>query len=265
MNKKDDENVSLPPNQGEGGDGGKLDALRDQTPSSSPLVRGRSVEIVPAILRTTYEKIAEDWEKVARAARHIQIDVTDGIFAGEKSFLDIKRLEHLPASPAGDPPNGRIELHMMVQTPAEYVEDIIDLNPARCVFHIEAFLGTMDLPFVYNTIGEYTSAEMGIAINPDTNIDRLTEYLPIVQYVLFMGYTPGFAGQEINPNVFKKISDFHIAHPAITIAVDGHVDKATIPQYAKAGASIFCSNTAIFGAGNPEENMKQLALLAASA
>lgn len=212
------------------------------------------IEIVPAILKTTYEAITQDWEKVG-SAPHVHIDITDGIFAGNKSFLDISRLADLPDS-------HKIELHMMVQTPADYVDDIIDLNPGRCVFHIEAFLGTMDLPFVYNTVGEYTSAEMGVAINPDTDIARLTEYLPLVQYVLFMGYKPGFAGQEINPDIFKKIADFHTKNPAVTIAVDGHVDKETIQHYAQAGASIFCSNTAIFGAGNVEENIKQLTLLA---
>ena len=213
------------------------------------------IEIVPAILKTTYEKIEEDWNKVADTAEHIQIDITDGIFAGNESFMDIPRLADLPQSQ-------KIELHMMVQTPADYVEDIIDLNPSRCVFHIEAFLGTMDLPFVYNTVGEYTSAEMGVAINPDTDISRLTEYLPLVQYVLFMGYKPGFAGQDIDPEIFKKIADFHEKNPAIKIAVDGHVDKETISQYAKAGASIFCANSSVFKIGNPEENMKQLALLA---
>lgn len=217
-----------------------------------------NIEIVPAILKTTYEKIEADWNKVADTSEHIQIDITDGIFAGNESFMDIPRLADLSQSQ-------KIELHMMVQTPADYVEDIIDVNPSRCVFHIEAFLGTMDLPFVYNTVGEYTSAEMGVAINPDTDASRLTEYLPLVQYVLFMGYTPGFAGQDINPDIFKKIADFHTKNPAVKISVDGHVDKETIQDYAKAGASIFCANSSIFKAGNPTENIKQLELLAQSA
>ena len=215
------------------------------------------IEIVTAILKTTYEAIAEDWQKVTQSADHIHIDITDGIFAGNESFMDIPRLADLSDS-------HKIELHMMVQTPAEYVEDIIELNPGRCIFHLETFLGTMDLPFVYNTVGEYTSAEMGIAINPDTELDRLTEYLPLVQYVLFMGYNPGFAGQDINPEIFKKITDFHAINPVIKIAVDGHVNKETIEHYAQSGASIFCANSAIFKGGNPEENIKQLTLLAKS-
>jgi ribulose-phosphate 3-epimerase len=151
---------------------------------------------------------------------------------------------------------------MMVQTPADFVDDIIELNPARCVFHIESFVGTNDLPFVYNTIGEHTSTELGLAINPDTPIDRLTEYLPIVQYILFMGYNPGISNQPMNPIVIQKIAAFHSKYPHIPIAVYGHVDKQTIADYASVGVSIFGANTAIFEAGNPGENIRQLELLA---
>lgn len=214
-----------------------------------------TLEIVPAILRTTFETIAEDWNKVVDVSNHIHIDVIDGIFAGEKGFLDIPRLLDLPQS-------DKIELHMMVQTPGDFVDDVIELNPGRCVFHIEAFQGKLDLPFVYNTIGEYTSTELGLAINPDTSLERLEEYLPIVQYVLFMGYQPGIANQPIDSAVFTKIKNFHAAHPTMVLAADGHVGKDTAQDYVRAGVSKLCANTAIFGAGNPAENIEQLSLLA---
>ncbi len=218
---------------------------------------GEDFEIIPAILRATFEGIAEDFRRVEERASHIQIDVTDGVFAGNRGFLDIARLGDLNAH--------KIELHMMVQTPADFVDEIIDLNPSRCVFHIEAFLGTMDLPFVYNTIGEYTSAEMGIAINPNTPIDRIREFLPIVQYVLFMGYNPGIANQPIVPSVFETIRTFHKQYEAIPLAADGHVAPDTIGSYARAGVSRFCANTAIFRNGDPNENMENLLTLAQEA
>lgn len=215
----------------------------------------KTIEIVPAILRTTFEKIAEDWNTVVDVADHIHIDIMDGVFTGEKGFLDILHLQDLPDS-------HKIELHMMVQTPGDFVDDIIDLNPGRCVFHIEAFHGKLDLPFVYNTIGEYTSAEMGIAINPETDSERLREYLPLVQYVLFMGYKPGRANQPINTDVFKKIQTFHEANPTIAISADGHVGKDTIQSYVQSGATTLCANTALFGGGDVQENLEQLYLIA---
>lgn len=215
----------------------------------------RNVEIVPAILRKSFESIEEDWNRVVHHVHHVQIDVTDGIFAGDGTFRDLSRLKKLPM-------NDKIELHMMVQSPADYVDDVIELNPARCVFHIESFVGTNDVPFVYNTVGEETSAELGLTVNPDTPTERIYEYLPYIQYVLFMGYNPGYANQPMHPLVLPKIAAFHSKYPHIPIEVDGHVGKETIAAYANVGASIFCANTAIFGGGDPGENIRQLELLA---
>jgi ribulose-phosphate 3-epimerase len=214
-----------------------------------------SVEIVPAILRTTHEKIVEDWNQVKDAAEHIQLDVADGIFAGDPTFRDIPRFKQLANSE-------KIELHMMVHTPANFVDDIIDLSPARCVFHLEAFIGTGDIEEVYSRLRGGTAAELGLAINPSTPNQRLEEYLELINYVMFMGINPGWAGQPFKPIVYRKIGAFKDQHPEITIAVDGHVTKETVQPYVKAGARILGTNSAIFKQGNPVENYQQLKLLA---
>ncbi len=216
------------------------------------------VEIVPAILRKTYEQIEADWDKVREAVMHIQIDVTDGIFAGEPTFREVRRLKRLAESE-------KCELHMMVHTPANFVDDIVDLAPARCIFHLEAFSGTNDLVFVYEKLREVTQSELALALNPETPNGRLEEYLDLIDYVLFMGYNPGWANQSLNPVVYRKIGQFKDQHADRPVAVDGHVDKETVEPYVKAGASILCANTSIFGQGNPVENYQQLKLLAAAA
>jgi ribulose-phosphate 3-epimerase len=218
----------------------------------------RAPEVVPAILRTTYEKIAEDWETVRELADHIQIDVTDGIFAGDRTFQDIRRLKQLTESE-------KTELHLMVHTPAYFVDDVIDLSPARCIFHLESFAGTDDAVAVYEKLRGETQTELALALSPESPTERLEEYLRLLDYVLFMGYNPGWANQPINPAVFRKIGAFHDKHPSMTIAVDGHVDRETIEPYVKAGATILCANTSIFSKGDPRENLRQLSLLAEAA
>jgi pentose-5-phosphate-3-epimerase len=216
------------------------------------------IEVVPAILRKTFESIQKDWQQVQHVSDHIQIDITDGIFAGDGTYREIRRFKQLPESQ-------KIELHMMVHTPGNYVDDIIDLNPARCVFHLESFSGTNDIRFVYEKLRETTRTELALALNPESPADRLVEYLDLIHYVLFMGYNPGWANQPLNPMVFVKIGQWREQHPELPIAVDGHVDKETIGEYVKVGASILCTNTAIFKAGNPAENYRQLQLLAQAA
>lgn len=234
-----------------------------KTPTVSPPYqggdeRGGPIEIVPAILRKTWEKIEEDWQKIYKLPDHVQIDITDGIFAGEGTFREIRRFKKLPESQ-------KIELHMMVHTPSNFVEDIIDLNPARVVFHLEAFEGTNDIKLVYKTLREKTQAQLALALNPESPNERLEEYLALLDYILFMGYNPGYANQPINEMVFMKIGQFYDKHRGMPIAVDGHVDKESVPKYVRAGATILCANTSIFGSGDPRENYDQLRLLANSA
>lgn len=216
--------------------------------------KSMSVEIVPAILRKTFEDIQADWEKIHSVAKHIQIDITDGIFAGDKSFLDLRRLQKL--NPA------QLELHLMVHTPANFVDDVLDILPARCIFHVESFAGTHDLKFIYTKLREAKQIQLALALNPESPTAWIEEQLPLVNYVLFMGYNPGWANQPINPIVFNKIKEFHAKHKDLPIAVDGHVDKTTVEHYVKSGARILCANTAIFDAGDPKENYEQLRLLA---
>lgn len=215
----------------------------------------KTIEIVPAILRATYEGIEEDWHKVETLSTHIQIDVTDGIFAGESTFRDVRRFRRLPQS-------DKIELHMMVHTPGNFADDVIDLNPARCIFHLESFEGTNDITFVYEKLRQETQSELALALNPESPIDRLEEHLHLIDYVMFMGYNPGLPGQPINPAVFMNIGQFCDKHPDIPIAADGHVGLDTVEQYVRAGATILCANTAIFTRESPAENYQQLFLKA---
>ncbi|MEX1997588.1 MAG: hypothetical protein WEA04_02850 [Candidatus Andersenbacteria bacterium] len=217
-----------------------------------------NVEIVPAILRRTYEKIEADWNTIQVVAHHVQIDITDGIFAGDGSFRDLPRFKRLVNSE-------KIELHLMVHTPAHYVDGVVDLNPARCVFHLEAFSGTNDLQFIYQKLRAETQAQLALAINPESPTARLEEFLPLLDYVLFMGYNPGWANQPLNPIVYNKIRSFREQHADFPVAVDGHVNRETIEPFIRAGAGILCANTAIFGQGEPVENYRQLTLLAEAA
>ena len=214
----------------------------------------RSIEIVPALLRKSFEDIESDWGKVVDFAPHIQIDVTDGIFAGDGTYRELRRFKQLPQSE-------KIELHMMVHTPGNFVDDVIDLRPARVIFHLESFEGTGDIEFVYKKLRQDTQAELALALNPESPNERLDEYVDLLDYVLFMGYNPGWANQPINELVFNKIRHFTEKYSNVPVAVDGHVSKETIVDYVQAGATILCANTAIFGSGNIQENYTQLKLL----
>ncbi|HBE90020.1 MAG: hypothetical protein A3E37_00120 [Candidatus Andersenbacteria bacterium RIFCSPHIGHO2_12_FULL_46_9] len=218
----------------------------------------KALEVVPAILRKTYEALLEDWHKVCRFADHVQIDITDGIFAGNGTFREIRRFKQLENSQ-------KIELHLMVHQPAAYVDDVCDLNPARCILHLESFAGTGDLAGVFETLRNETQSELALAVNPRSPRERLNEYLGMIDYVMFLAVDPGYANQPFDQNIYQRIGAFREQYKEWPIAVDGHVNKETIVPLVKAGATILCTNTAIFSQGDPVENLTQLKLLAESA
>jgi len=218
-----------------------------------------SIEIVPAILRRTYEGVAADWQRVYELAPHIQIDITDGVFAGDGTFRELRRFKRLPVSE-------KIELHMMAHNPGHYVDDIADLNPARCAFHIEAFADGGHLNATYRALRQRTSSELGLAINPDTPTMWLEEQLSRIDYVLFLAVNPGWGGAPLQKKVFQKIKEFHDRHPDLPIAVDGSVNTDTVIDFVTAGARILCANSAIFtNKKTPREAILQLQHIANAA
>lgn len=217
-----------------------------------------ALEIVPAILSPSFETMARHWAAVIDEVDHVQLDVTDGIFAGAGTFRDIARFAEL-----GD--LAKMELHLMVQPPADYVNAVMLLKPARCAFHLEAFESIEALTFVYQKLREVSGIELGLALNPATPYTRIEPVLNLIDYVLFLGVYPGQFGQSLAPEVPKKISAFHAMHPHFPIAVDGHVGRDTIEIFVQSGARILCIHSAIFGSGVPKENIIQLRLLAEAA
>lgn len=203
-----------------------------------------TIEIVPAILRRTYEGILEDWQKVVELAPTIQIDITDGVFAGDGTFRELRQFKHLPEY-------NKLELHLMVHNPDHYLADITALNPARTVFHIEAFADGGHIDTTYRTLRESTSSLLGLAINPDTPSAWLEEQLPRIDYILFLAVNPGWGGAPLQRKVFRKIQEFHQQHPDVTVAVDGGVSTTTIKDFITAGATILCANSAIFKSNQP--------------
>ncbi|PIT97725.1 MAG: hypothetical protein COT71_04565 [Candidatus Andersenbacteria bacterium CG10_big_fil_rev_8_21_14_0_10_54_11] len=212
-------------------------------------------EVVPAILRPTFAEIATDWNAVVRHAEHVQIDITDGIFAGTGTFRDLIQFRQLPAAQ-------KIELHLMVHDPLSYRDAIRKLAPARCVFHVEAFPDARAVQDLYDELRRVPGIALGLAINPTTPLTALDPVIDAIDYILFMGYEPGQANQPLQPDVLKNISTFQQQHGHVPIAVDGHVTRKTIPDYLRAGAKILCANTAIFGIGDPAENIRILRTIA---
>lgn len=76
--------------------------------------------------------------------------------------------------------------------------------------------------------------------------------------VLIMTVEPGFGGQKFMASELPKVAALRKRYPDLDIEVDGGIGPATIDQAADAGANVIVSGSAVFGAKDPADVIRQL-------
>lgn len=76
--------------------------------------------------------------------------------------------------------------------------------------------------------------------------------------VLVMTVHPGFGGQKFMASELPKVTALRERYPDLNIEVDGGLGVGTVDQAAEAGANVIVAGSAIFGAQDPADVIKQL-------
>jgi len=101
-----------------------------------------------------------------------------------------------------------------------------------------------------------------VVLNPATRVDLLVDILPMVHHVLIMSVNPGYGGQEFIPFSLNKIRRLAQLRQelglAFKIEVDGGVAHDTVAQVVQAGEELLVAGNAVFGAGHPERDARDL-------
>ena len=164
------------------------------------------------------------------SADAIHIDLIDGIYAGTKNF----DINHLPEIFKDN--RKPIDIHMMVNRPSGYLNDLLKLKPICIYIHPSTEPSAFGLLNELNNYG----IKRGLVINPDEEIPSFSHYFPYVDRVLLMSVTPGKGGQKFLDNTkdrlqelisFKKDNDFEIY-------VDGGINDETIKEVLNADGVI---------------------------
>lgn len=172
------------------------------------------------------------------SADAIHVDLIDGIYAGTKNF----DINHLPEIFKDN--RKPIDIHMMVNRPSGYLNDLLKLKPICIYIHPSTEPSAFGLLNELNNYG----IKRGLVINPDEEIPSFSHYFPYVDRVLLMSVTPGKGGQKFLDNTkdrlqelisFKKDNDFEIY-------VDGGINDETIKEVLNAdgviSGSFICMN-----------------------
>ncbi len=199
-----------------------------------------NLHIAPSILAADFARLGEQIGAAeAAGADLIHFDVMDGRFVpnitmGPVILKAARRSTTLP-----------IDVHLMIVEPDHLLETFAAAGASRIDVHWEA------CPNLHRTLQAIKAlgCEAGVAINPHTPANFLSEIMHMIDAVLVMTVNPGFGGQEFLPETLPKIRALRqmVDGRKIDVAVDGGVNAETVGQVVEAGANMLVVGSAIFG------------------
>ncbi len=202
------------------------------------------MEIATSLLNVKEEESVHTFYRLETAhTDYFHIDVMDGKFVKndtvEKMKIYSDNLKNITNIP--------LDVHLMTLNVKEYV-DIFSPNEPNCItFHIEATKDKEEVINLINYIKQYS--KVGIAISPNTPVENIYEYLPLIHSVMVMTVEPGEGGQSLIPETIekiKKIREYIDSNNLDTeIEVDGGVNLDNIKMLKDAGADIAVAGTSI--------------------
>lgn len=144
-----------------------------------------------------------------------------------------------------------LHVHLMVDNPEKWIGRIKVKSGDIFIFHYEAIKDFQKIKVLIELI-KNQKCLVGIAINPDTSIEKVFDYLFLVDHILLMSVDPGFSGQKFIPEVIEKVQpliSFKENHDLnFKIGMDGGIGLDNIGMLAKRGVKQFGVASAIFSA-----------------
>lgn len=210
-------------------------------------------EIAPSILSADFTRLAEEIAAVREGgAGLLHVDVMDGHFVpnitiGLPVVASIRKVTDMI-----------VDTHLMISEPGRYAAEFAKVGADMVSVHVEADY------HLHRTLGSIrdAGAKAGIAINPATPIETLTEALPYADFVLLMSVNPGFGGQRFIPTMIDKLrrlrSLIDDRDLQVKIEIDGGIDASNIGEIVKAGAELIVAGSAVYGRGDAAEAVRGL-------
>jgi ribulose-phosphate 3-epimerase len=204
-------------------------------------------EIVPGILEKEWDSIEEKLEQAKKFAKTVHIDLIDGKFASNTTFMD-------PAPFAKYSKDLILEVHMMVEDPRKYLKPFAEAGFTRFLGHIEK------MPSVSDFVAEaQLYGEVGIALDGPTD-KSIVDTIPLSDLDCVTVYTcqqVGFTGAQFDERKLDKVRLIK-TRSQIPVEVDGGVKDTTILFGKSAGAVRFVATSFIWNAQDPKVAYERL-------
>jgi ribulose-phosphate 3-epimerase len=209
--------------------------------------------IAPSILAADFTQLGDAIEMINRSqADWIHCDVMDGKFVPNISFgmpvlEQVKKIAQKP-----------LDVHLMIVEPERYLSTFQQCGADILTVHIEACV------HLHRTLSAIKELGMraGVAINPSTPVEMLSEVLYLTDVVCMMSVNPGFGGQKFIPSTYAKIRRLkemiQESEAQTLIEIDGGVNQQTAPPLLAAGADVLVAGNFVFSSPTPLQTIQEL-------
>lgn len=186
------------------------------------------------------------------AADWFHLDVMDGRFVPNISFGPMI-IEFIRKSTSKT-----CDVHLMIEEPEKFAADFKKAGADILTVHLEA------CRHLHRNIQQIHDLGMkaGVALNPHTPVDALTDILHEIDLVCLMSVNPGFGGQKFIPHTYEKIRRLRAMitekNLNVHIEIDGGVTLENAPSLLEAGADVLVAGNTVFKSADPKATISQL-------
>lgn len=194
------------------------------------------IKISPSLLSVDIGNIERDVKKLEKSVDYLHIDVMDGHFVPNLSYgvPVVKGIKKFTDTP--------LDVHLMIDNPSKFIEPFINAGADILTIHVEVDDDILGCLKKIKEMGK----KSGLALNPDTDTQKLVPYLEYTDMVLQMTVFPGFGGQSMVEDAIKNISVIRSMIGDKELEVDGGITAENVDILVREGADVIVSGSGIF-------------------
>ena len=209
--------------------------------------------VSPSLLSADFGNLERDIAMLNQSeCDWFHLDVMDGVFVPNISFgfpvmEAMKRHAQKP-----------LDVHLMIVEPQKFVKQVAALGAKVMNVHYEA------CNHLHRVLQQIKAEGMmaGVTLNPHTPVNVLEDIICEADLVMLMGVNPGFGGQKFIEHTVDKTRRLRElidkSGSRALIEIDGGVNRETGRQLVEAGADVLVAGSAVFGATDPQEEIRAL-------
>lgn len=194
--------------------------------------------VVPTVLAATASDYRLMMEHATSVNKRVHIDISDGIFSDATTISVAQAVvdEEL-----------EVDLHLMLEQPAEQLETALALNPSLIIFHAES-KGDIAAAIAHT---RELGTKAGVAILPETSVADAADLIRLADHALIFTGHLGHNGGAFQTDQLTKVEEIRKMKPEIEISVDGGVNDTNAALIVLQGVDVLYVGSFLQEADDP--------------